>query len=484
MAEAARLYGPDDRPLQLVRKAAGYDGSGGTLSGDTTVSSVVADGNTARVPDLEVYWMLATKHPYVNACLTLIADAVASDGYDVTPAQDEDARPLSVKDDPRVKDIHTFFAIASDVVTDRARRWAIAIDIRAYGFSVLRKQRANKTVVGLDRLDPRTVSAKVNSDASKVTEYMVRRRNGAGLWDTTQVEHVDPKDIIFFASSGGDPLTGFASPLEALDLTLACDFAQRRYRQSYLENAAKLGLILSAESVDEDGFKTAAEQIRAAKTGASNAYKTAMLPGVWKVLNTATGGKDDGDFLKASGLNREDVAGVYKVPVGMLTYTGSALGSSGKGDDRDFFEEFAVLPLEELIYERLTLNLLRDEFGITDLALVPKRRNRIRYDRFTAAETLTHFGGTGNEARRLANLPPITDPKYDMDAPLFTKVTSPAGIVGVEPLNPSDNTGLQTQPNAEGNGELSTAADQTEQIHKDEVAQKGSGRFRGRRFSY
>jgi phage portal protein BeeE len=463
-------------PIRTRKAGIGIEAMGPSLSGDATVSSVVASGSTARVPDLEVYWMLATKHPYVGSCISLIAQALASDGFDVAPAEAEQARPLSADDDPRVKDIRAFFALAGVDVTDRARRHMIAFDVLTFGFAAELKKRANGTMAGLERIDPRTLSVKTNPAGTEIVAYVVRRRSPEGTWDPTfKAVLLDPKDVIFYSITGGNPLMSFASPLEQLDLTLAVDFAQRRFREAYCRLGAKPGLILSSDTVSVEDMEAARSEISKSRSGSENAYKTMLLPGAWTLLNKPESGSDDADFVKGAGLNREDVAGVYHVPTGMITYSGNALGSSGKGDDRDFFEQFAVLPLEEILYERMSAALLRDEFDITDLTLAPARRNRVRYDRFDAAVKLVQFGGTGNEARRLVNLPAITDEKYDMDAPLFTKVTSAAGITGVEPLNPSENTGLQPVTNKPSDQAAASAS-----AAKTEVAQKGKARFRVR----
>lgn len=484
MNDAPVLYLPDGN--QYIAKASavakagfggiGVDGLGPGMGEDSTVSSVIASGQGARIPDLDVYAMLAMKHPTVQTCVTLIADAVSTDGWDIAPRGHEDAKPISAEADKRVGEIQTFFDIASPVVTDRGRRFMLAADIKSFGFSILRKRRAGRIVAALERVDPRTIVIKPNADQTAVAQYLIRKRQANGLFMNNNAEAVDPADIIFFSATGGDPMQGFASPLEALDLTLATDFAQRRFREAFCRLGAKAGMVLTSDEYDEEAFKAAEAQIQKSRVGADNAYKTLLLPGGWKMVKAPNAGQDDADFVKATGLNKEDVAGVYRVPMGMITYSGNALGSSGKGDDRAFFEQFACLPLEEIIYERLTMSLLRDEFKITDLAIVPKRRNRVRFDMFDAAIKAVQFGFTGNESRRLVNAPPITDTRYNMDAPLFLGKAFANGIAGQEPLDPSTpDTGLNNA-GGEGSAEGSVTA--------AEVAQKGKARFRGRRPDY
>lgn len=450
---------------------------GGGLSGDSTVSAVLAaSGGGNRVRDLELYHFLATKHPYVNGCITLIADTISAEGFDVVPTDVEDARPLSDDEDTRVADIHQFMRLAFPQSSFRQWRRAASIDLNSYGVSLLRKKRAGGEIVALERLDPRCVTAKLSDDRTHIVSYLLRPLQMNGFVATPfQVEVVKGEDVILFAAAGGDPVSGFPSPLEALDLTLAVDLSARKFRAKYFDNGGTPSMVVTMPEGNDETFKKVAENLRKTKAGVDNAYKVWLLAGDdINVTSLSSAGKNDGDFMKLANLNREDVCSVYKVPVGMLTYTANSLGSSGKGDDRMFFEQFAVLPQEEQIYETLTINLLRDEFEIDDLALAPKRRGRIRTDLFEAASTAVKFGATGNEARRLVNLPAITDTKYDMDAPLFIGA-SKLGVVADEPLEGATaDPAPGTQP---GSGNAKPAADAATDRHDDEVAKKAASRF-------
>jgi HK97 family phage portal protein len=453
---------------------------GGTsLSGDLTVASVISGGGGARLPEMQVYWMVATTHPYVNSCITLVADAIAGDGYAVMPKNGDIARPLDSKSDPRVGDINDFFDVAFPGSTFRSWRYGVAVDMEAFGLAYLQKKRAGGLLVGLERLDPRTVTATLSSDQTKIVSYQVRQRNSNGVVDLQHITNVDAKDVVLFTRGGGDPITGSPSPLEALDLTCAIDEAARRFRMAFFNSGGKIGTILSNETASKDQMQAAERKMKQKHTGPDNAFGTLLLTGAWKLVGQLESGSDDASFVKLSGLNREDVASVYHVPVGMITFAGSALGSAGKGDDRDFFEEFAVLPLEELIYERLTLSILGDEFGIDDLELAPKRRNRVRTSRFDAAVNLVKFGGTGNEARDLVGLAKIIDPKFEMDTPLF--IGSPTtGLAEAEPLEtpPAPVTPSSEQGNGDPATSAASAAGANADHDKREVTKKGKGGFR------
>ena len=451
--------------------------AGGSLSGDATVAGVIGAGGTAaRVAEMEIYWMLATKHPYVNGCVTLVADAVAAEGWSVAPIDGENAQPLTAETDARVGEIRAFFRVCYPNSTDRGMRRALTVDLEAFGVAYLRKKRAGKLIVALERLDPRTVTAKLSTDLKSIDSYIVRpRASGSYVTSPSNMEIVKVEDVIMISMSGGDPLVGLPSPLEALDLTVATDMATRRFREAFFRSGAKAGTVLVNTSANIDQIKAAEKMLMASKAGADNAYKTWLLSGDWKIESLAKAGENDADFVKATGLNREDICTVYKVPVGMLTFSAGALGSSGKSDDRDFFEEFAVLPIEELIYETLSLRLLRDEFGIEDLRMIPKRRNRVRTSRFASAALGVKFGMTGNEARELVGLPPIIDDRYEMDVPLFIGAPT-TGLAEAEPLDtPPDPASVGSEQATSASASADGAA-----AHHDanEVAQKGGAAFR------
>ncbi len=437
-------------------------------------------GVGASLRDLEVYWMLATRHPHVRTCVTLIADAVAAEGYQIVPIDGEAADDAG---DPRVADIHDFMRVGFIGTTERAMRRALAIDVNAFGLTFLRKKRSDVVpsvvegragLVGLERLDPRTVKIKPNADRTGIDSFLIQRRTGGTFIALQDYDVVAPADMIMISAVGGDPIVGMPSPLEGLDLTLAHDMAARRFREAFFRKGAKLGTVLINKSANKEQVDAVMMQVRDQKTGVDKAFDTLVATGDWDVANVARAGENDIDFVKGTQLNREDVSGVFKVPVGMIVFAGNALGSAGKAEDQDFFEQYAVLPLEEMLYEALTLHILRDEWGIEDLAFVPKRRNRVRLSRFDAAVKGVKFGLTGNDVRELVGFPKIEDPKFEMDTPLF--IGSPTtGLAEAEPL---ETPPTPVTPSSEQHGGENADSSAEGAKRAREVAQKGKAGFR------
>ncbi len=434
-------------------------------SGDVSQSSLdIISNATSKSRDLDLYWMCYAKHPWVRAVVDAIAKAVSAEGFLVGPVMGEDATLLGQSDDPRGAQIMDFFAHAFPNRTWRSEIFALATDVLVYGVGYWRKARANGLVVGLERFDPRTVTARLNDSKTAILRYTVRPLGSDFTMATTTYEAAD---VIMFTFPGGDVVTGAPSKLESLDLTLAGDMLARQYRNSFFQNGAKAGGVLVFKGADEEQVKAAARMIQSQRAGVRNAFTTWLLAGDFEYTPMPDSGKNDGDFLKLSAMTRDEVCAAYHVPPGKIVFSGNALGSSGKSEDDATFQEWAVLPLEELIYEKLTIDLLHNEFGETDLALAPNRRNRIRYDRIDAAQGIVKSGGTGNEARALMGLAPISDPRFPMDVPLFIGHTA----MTVE----ADEPNSTPAPLVDGNVEEHLDA-------VDEVAGKATRRFRGRMF--
>lgn len=465
------ILGPDGRRLAV--KAIDVGASDGSL-----LAGTIADANAQKMPDCEQYWLLYKKHPWVRTCVRIIANAVAQEGFAVVLIEGEDARTVTNADDPRVGDIHAFFR--NSFTGKRARTFrqavkALSVDLEIYGVGYWRRQRVSKTLVGLERLDPRLITPKLNAAKTDIQSFTLSKNRLSQTGVVVEQASSDdiPADevIMFSLDEGGDVVLGSPSPLEALDLTTAMDLNVRQHRNSFFRNGATTGNVLINKEGEEDQVRAAEKQLMSMKVGPRRSYSNLVLTGDWDVKSLMQSGKHELDFIKGTDIARDEICAVYGVPPGKLIVSGGALGSAGKGEDDDTFEQECVLPLEELIYETITREILQGDFGIEDLALVPKRRNALRTDRIGAAKDLVTCGGTGNEARAMIGLPPISDPQYNMDAPLFVSHTAAT----VEDDEATRDTPAQPQ-----DGDVPDNSD----VQENEVAQKAKDRFRRSRFSY
>jgi hypothetical protein len=272
----------------------------------TSIGNAVALGAT-RQPEMDTFWLLYMKHPWVASCVDLIANTIAADGYALQPTSKE-----ANAQDTRVEEIELFFDGSFDGRSFRSSMFATAADMDIFGRAFWRKQRVRGQCIGFERLDPRLVFPKPNADRTEIAAFLLRRRVAGIAPDAdvslTTPETIDPKDIVFFKREGGDALIGGPSPLEHLDLTIAIDFAIRRHREAFFRNGATTGKILSNTKANREQIRMAEEMIRGTKTGPENAYQTWLLAGEWVIEDRGDkAGEKDVDFPKGSAINREEV---------------------------------------------------------------------------------------------------------------------------------------------------------------------------------
>jgi hypothetical protein len=238
------------------------------------------------------------------------------------------------------------------------------------------------------------------------------------------------------------------------------DLNIRKHRNSFFKNGAAVGNVLVNKECNEDDFRNAEKAMLSLHIGPGGAYKNLLLAGDWEVKSLMQSGKNDLDFVKATEIVRDEICSVYCVPVSKIVNVAGSMGQAGKGEDDETYNQECVLPIEELIYEKITQNILCGELDVEGYEIVPKRRNAMRYDRIQAAKDLVTCGGTGNEARAIIGLAPISDARFEMDAPLFVAHTA---------MTVGDDEPTKQDPN-QNQGDLNAANDKQD----DGVAKSGT----------
>jgi hypothetical protein len=427
------------------------------------MAGTLADLSARQIGNNELYWRLFKSHPWIRSCVTLIANSVAQEGYDIAPVDDTD----DLNDnDPRLKDINEFFRVAfiGRFNTFRKIIKATVCDMQTYGVGYWRRKKGQqdgqKTIVALERMDARYVVPHLSQDKTEIDFYTLIPSKpevaGTIAEAAQQMSAVNgiageqiPADemIAFSVDDGGDAVMPSPSPLEALDLTAAMDMNVRKHRNSFFENGAQLGNVLIGKSVTDDQIRDAQKKLALHHVGARRAYKNIAIAGDWDIKSLMQQGKNELDFVKGTQIVIEEILAVYKVPEGKLRSIAGSMGQAGKGEDDETFEQECVLPIEECLYETLTLEILQKEFGIDDLRFVPARRNKLHLERFEAAVSGSKIGMTGNELRDLVGLPKSDVP--GMDVPLFLGATK-GDLAGDEPVDPADK--LAAEAAASGGG--------------------------------
>jgi hypothetical protein len=481
MSRGRRGRGGGDR-YDSAKAGAG----GGGLTDADVIGGNLADASARKMTNNEAYWWLFKKHPWVRACVRIKGNAVAQEGHDFVPNDDDD--PLD-KNDENVQLMQTFLRVAfiGKCNTFRKFRKSIVMDGEIYSVAYAHKKFAQvkgvKTLVGLERMNPLRITPHLNADKTAIDYYAIKKSTSAidsiVAQAAQQATPVDSRDairipaeemVVFTADEGGDDILPSPSPLEALDQTAATDFGVREHRRKFFSSGTTTGNVLTLEEGKDEDVRDAQKKLKL-QAGSNNAFRNIAISGKWKLLSLLQSGGRDFDFIKGSELTIEEVCAVYGVPPSKLRDVSGSMGQAGKGEDDDTFEQECILPIEENFYETLTIELLQKEFGIEYFSFAPKRRSKVRLDRFAAAVQLVKFGGTGNDARDLVGLPKIDDP--NMDIPLFLGATGQAGVSSDEIDPPTD-----PQQPAPGNADVTDPADMNDENQPgNKTGAKKAGRF-------
>jgi hypothetical protein len=423
------------------------------------MSGTISDQSTRRMGDPEQYFYLFKKHPWVRACVRIIGNAVAQEGYTFVPV--DETKPIG-ENDETVAAINAFLRVAfvGKCNTFRKFRKTIVMDTETYAVGYAHKKYGKSNGIaalsGLERLNPLRIKPVLTADKNAVEYYAVRKAqntetNGPVAQAAAQYSNGDDQTllkipakemVVFTLDEGGDDILPSPSPLEALDLTCATDLSVRKHRKKLFENGTTLGNVLFSKTASEPQVRDAQNKLKR-QAGADNAFRNIAIAGDWGVENLLASGGRDFDFIKGSELTIEEICAVYSMPPSKLRNVSGSMGQAGKGEDDETFEQECVLPIEESFYETLTIEILQKEFQIDDISFAPARRNKIRLDRFEAAAQGVKFGMSGNQALDLVGIE-----KSDadgMDIPLFLGATGQNGVQDDEidppappPQNPAD----------------------------------------------
>ena len=268
-------------------------------------------GKTANVDRnlnaAESYWFWANRHPWVGSATRMISDSISSEGYEIVdPSNTRDQDEIDA--DPKVQAIRVIIdhpnndQRLSDLIGE------IALDLDVVGRSFVHILRFGKTMVGLERIDARTMFPRIADNGKKIETFTQRiRLNGLMSY-----QEFDPADIIFFKLPGGGDIVGGESLIEMLDLTLAVDHSSRKHNAAFFRNGAKAGTVLINKKLDRDQLTLNKASLEATKIGPDNAYRPLILAGEWDVHQPTT--QDDEAFTKGQDRALADVCAVFRVP--------------------------------------------------------------------------------------------------------------------------------------------------------------------------
>lgn len=227
------------------------------------------------------------------------------------------------------------------------------------------------------------------------------------------------------ANNMGDNGTGL-SQLECLDMTLGLERFASEYQNGFFVNGVKAGDVYASDgSMSPETYQRDKVYLES-YTAADRSYAPMFLAGKWELISRGQDLRKDADFLALRNYNREEILSVFSIPMSLVsTDKVGTLGSNGKSEDREYFLNMVVAPLQKLVFEdfnrQFIVGILRNE----NVRLLPPGRPRVRLDDVKAAAEMTKAGFTGNEIRSALNLDLIEG----LDEPMY--IFPGGAIIGI-----------------------------------------------------
>jgi phage portal protein BeeE len=411
-----------------AKKSLELDIASNTIQGFIGGSSV--DQQISKnLSQAELYWYFANHHPWIGSATGLIARTIAGAGYNiVAPGSDRDQG--DVDKDPRVIALRVFLDQPNPDQSIEDLVEEISLDRDVPGkFYVHKLRLPNGQLVGLERIDSRTCAPLLSADGKSISKFVQKTRVNGKVVTTTY----DPKDIIFGKLAGGADITGRTSLIDQIDLTLAVDWGARKSEAGRFKNGVRAGMVLVNKTASKDQLEHNRKTMEESRSGADNAHRPMALAGDWSVeFPPAQNEENTGQQDRA----RQEICAIYHVPESKLMTTEGTLGGNGKESDDQTFQEECVLPRARYIWRTLSRAIMA-EFGITDLAIVPKAKYQLRMSAVPVAVQLLQAGGSINEARDLIELPKSAAKDVDLDTPLVQGLLKSAESVISPPPPPA-----------------------------------------------
>jgi HK97 family phage portal protein len=402
------------------------------------------------------------------------AQAAAADAYSIKHTTDDD--PLDAQDAT---------ADALKVVLDGINGGlplsllmaTVYTDLLVNGNCYLRIYRLPDGMpASIKRVDYRSIVPHLDVDSGELTGFDLFSGGNYHLAPTP----IAKDDIIHIPlNEMGEAGTGL-SRLEALDNTLSLDMGAVAVNIGYMQNGTKAGDVFTfnPETMDENAIERERQYLMDNFSKPSQSYSPMFLAGDIKLAKPGTAGKNDMDFHKLREFNREEVASVYHMPLSLLsTAVVGALGSNGKEQDLLMWNNDTIDPLQKRAFLFLTDKLIQGMLGLTQYKLAPPTNAGLRLEAIQIADGLIRVGGTGNDARKVLNLPEIDG----LDDPLFiaqrgqtiigipgsddSAIVTPTGVFSgaIQPIPTQDSgaenadTGQGQQPSAAASSAKSTS---------------------------
>ncbi len=397
------------------------------------------------------YGQIFRRQPAVRTCVTFLARNVAQLGLHTY-------RRLSNDDRKRVRDTplsNLFDSNPNPTTTPYRLIFGMVADRAVYDVAFWLKVRGEKTagsrgeLLGLRRISPRRVQP-LDGDWLDVDRFRIHGNRG--------FKDVDRDDMVVFP--GYDPEEESASgcsPIEALRLVLAEEYAAQQYREQLWRNGARAAGYIRRPIDAPEWSKTARERFREGWQSqyagdGPNAGGTPILEDGMEWLAAGVSPKE-AQYVESRKLTREETAAEYHIPapfVGLLEHaTFSNIAEQHKQLYQDTLGPWTVGAEEEIALQ------LVPEFPGRGIYVEFNYAEKLRGSFEEQAEGLAGAIGrpymTPNEGRARLNLPAV-DGGDELLVPLNM------GNQGGDPGDETDE--LKPDPNAEGGDDPAAGGEQ------------------------
>ena len=276
----------------------------------------------------------------VYACVRELREGVGRNGYRYEVEKtDEDVLLPDV--DFALNAFQSWSRLKSDTIRDRM--------ITGNAFWALVKNVSGNKIVGIQRMDPRSVSI-VATEHGEVVRF-IQRVGG-------RVVDFSADDVIHFKhdSDPSHEVFGF-SPLQSIMWELKTDLSAAVSNLAFFENSAQpAALYILDPELSDTQRNSAIEQIKENFKGADKRHKSAVLSGVKEIKTLAMTNKDM-EFLLGRKFTTDKICAAYGVPKFMIGYTDGVNYSNADNLTKNFAEN-TLSPLENDIANTITRELL------------------------------------------------------------------------------------------------------------------------------
>lgn len=351
---------------------------------------------------------------WVKACVDLIADATTSESYIIKQVAQQDELDDQAEN-PRIKALQTVFDNINPEydLMELTNKNIRALQINGTSYNRILRKAGSKQIVGMEYIRFTRVKPNVN-DSGELVSWSIKGKRGSA------VETVRKEDVaVFKLAHPDDDIIGL-SPLESLDLPLGVDIQAQRFNEAAFRNGPYASLILSMSEADPDEVERNREYIKNNFTKPENAHKPMFLEGDVKVIGDSLQRRGvDGSFIELRKFNREEICAVFRVPVTKLITDGANRSNTEEHDET--FVRDTIEPLQRLYWQQFNRRILQREFGITDMIVIPGKKQDVTMTNINIAKGMVQSGATGNEARKVMNLNSIDG----YDVPMFAITVTP-----------------------------------------------------------